>query len=300
MANQVPHQQAQSTAITNGSQQSKAIVKGPQARLNTLKELFERSKGSISAVLPRHLTPERLIKIVTSAASRNPDLLDCTPESVLLAVVQAGTLGLEPNTPLHHCALVPYNNKHTNKKEAQLVPEYKGLCQLAYNSGMVDAIYAHEICEHDKWSVTLGDDKRLHHEPFLLGDRGNVIAFYAVVKMKGGGKDFAIMTKAEVDKIRASSPGANADAWVNHYVEMGKKTAIRRLSKTAPMSVDKNYAKALELADAADTGKPQDYSDVIEVIGVPADPETGEVFQSAPPQPSRTEAARERLEARAQ
>jgi recombination protein RecT len=298
MANQTP------TAIapSNGAGQSQAIVKGPQARLNTLKELFEKAKPNIAAVLPKHLTPERLIKIATSAASRNPELLDCTKESVLLAVVQAGTLGLEPNTPLHQCALVPYKNKHTGKKEAQLVVEYRGLCQLAYNSGEVESIYAHEIRTNDAWDVELGTNKRLFHKPCVTGDRGDVIAFYAVVKFKRGGTDFAFMTKAEVDEIRAQSPGANADAWVKYYVEMGKKSAIRRLSKTTPMSQDKAFAKALEIDERAESGQVQDYSDIVEVIGEVTDPETGEVSPAngAPAPASRTDAARERLQARAQ
>lgn len=289
MANQAPA----NMTTTNGNGQSEAIVKGPQGRLNTLKALFDKAKPNIAAVLPKHLTPERLIKIATSAASRNPELLDCTPESVLLAVVQAGTLGLEPNTPLHHCALVPFKNKHTGKKEAQLVPEYRGLCQLAYNSGEVEAIYAHEIFASDAWDLELGTNKRLFHKPCVTGARGDLLMFYAVVKFKRGGTDFTYMTKEQVDAVRAGSPGANGDAWTNHYVEMGKKTVIRRLSKTTPMSQDKGFAKALELDERAESGQVQDYSDIVEVIGeVSEEPK-------APPEPSRTDAARDRLQARA-
>lgn len=295
MANQAPT--SMTTTNGNGNGQSQAIVKGPQARLNTLKALFDKAKPNIAAVLPKHLTPERLIKIATSAASRNPDLLDCTPESVLLAVVQAGTLGLEPNTPLHHCALVPFKNKHTGKKEAQLVVEYRGLCQLAYNSGDVESIFAHEICANDAWDLELGTNKRLFHKPCVTGDRGDIIMFYAVVKFKRGGTDFAYMTKGQVDAVRAASPGANSDAWVNHYVEMGKKTVIRRMSKTTPMSQDKTFAKALDIDARAESGEGQDYSDIVDVIGEVTD--AGDVPEAKPSETSRTDAARERLTAKA-
>jgi recombination protein RecT len=263
---------AEQTTPNGNGQQSKAMVVGPQARLNTLRGLFDKSKASIAAVLPKHLTPERLIKIATSAASRNPDLLDCTPESVLLAVVQAGTLGLEPNTPLRHCHLVPFNNTRTSKKEAQLIIGYAGLCQLAYQSGEVLSIFGDVIHANDLWDVEKGTNKRLFHKPCVDGkDPGAPIAYYAVVEFKHGGKDFVFMTAAEVNAIRASSQGRDGDGWVKHPEEMGKKTAIRRLSKTMPMSPDKsmNFARGVAIDGRAAKGEAPDYEDVINVLGEP-------------------------------
>lgn len=270
--------------------QSQAIVKGPQLRLNNLKALFEKSKGSIAAVVPKHMTPERLIKIVTSAASRTPDLLDCTQESVLLAVVQAGTLGLEPNTPMHHCALVPYNNRKTGKKEAQLIVEYRGLCQLAYNSGEVLDVYAHEVRENDDFDFEYGTKKVLRHRFDVRKPRGHVIAFYGVVKFKNGGDDFVVMTVDEVNEIREMSPGKDGEAWTKFPVPMGKKTVIRQVLKTAPMSHEKSQAlgRALDHETRIDRG---DSIDVIDVFGENVDTETGEVTEAK----SRTDALKDRV-----
>lgn len=280
----------------NGNGQTQAIVRGPKARLDNLKTMFEKSKTSIAAVLPKHLTPERLIKIVTSAASRTPDLLDCTPESVLLAVVQAGTLGLEPCTPLHHCVLVPFNNKKTGKKEAQLIVEYRGLCQLAYQSGEVSDIYAHEVCEFDDFDFEQGTNKWIRHKYDIRKDRGGVIGFYAVVKFKSG-KDnhFEVMSVADVNRVRDASPNGNNDVWRQHPVEMGKKTAIRKTLKTAPMSVDKSeLARALDHENKSDRGENIDILDVFgeEVV----DPTTGEVTDAPKP---KVDAMKDRLDAKA-
>ena len=284
---------ASAPANGNGNGQSTAIVKGPQARLATLKTLFEKSKGSIAAVLPKHLTPERLIKIATSAASRTPELLDCTPESVLLAVVQAGTLGLEPNTPLHHCALVPLNNKHTKRKEAVLWIEYRGMCQLAYQSGEVTSIYAQTVHEHDDFDFELGTNKWIRHKYDIKKPRGEAVAYYAVVKFKFGEPDFKVLSKSEVEKIRSESMGKDSDAWVKSFDAMGEKSAIRRVLKTAPMSQDKSQSlgKALEIEARNERGVAPDYSDIVDVIGETVDPETGEVTEAA----SRTDAMKTRL-----
>lgn len=283
----------QTKGVANGNGQPAAIVRGPQARLQTLKGLFEKSKGSIAAVLPKHLTPERLIKIATSAASRSPDLLDCTPDSVLLAVVQAGTLGLEPNTPLHHCALVPINNNRTGKKEAALWIEYRGMCQLAYQSGEVTSIYAATVYENDDFDFELGTNKWIRHKFDVRKPRGESVAYYAVVKFKFGEPDFKVLTKSEVEEIRQGSRGKDSDAWVKSFDAMGEKSAIRRVLKTAPMSQDKNQAlgKALEIEARNERGAAPDYSDIVEVIGEVVDPETGEVSEA----PTRTDGMKSRL-----
>lgn len=273
-------EQQKQIQTTNG--QSKAIVTGPQARLNTVKGLLEKSKGSIAAILPKHLTPERLIKLATSAASRNTDLLDCTPESLLLAVVQAGTLGLEPNTPLHHCALVPTKNSRTGKTEANLWIEYRGFAQLAYQSGMVEDIYAETVCENDYFEFDLGTEKVIHHRYDIRKPRGKSIAYYAVVKFKNGGKDFKVLTVHDCEKIRDASPGKGVGPWASHFDAMGEKSAIRRVLKTAPMALDKDalLAKAIDHDSRVERGDKAAYEDIIEVIGEVVNEETGEVTET--------------------
>jgi len=279
---------------TNGANGNQAVMKGPQARLQTIKALFDKSKGSIAAVLPKHLTPERLIKIATSAASRSPELLDCTPESLLLAVVQAGTLGLEPNTPLHHCSLVAVNNNKTGKKEANLWIEYRGFCQLAYQSEDVTSIYAHTVFENDDFDFEYGNKPWIRHRYDVRKDRGESIAYYAVVRFKHGGEDFKVLSKFDVQKIRDASPAPNSPAWVKTFDAMGEKSVIRRVLKTAPMSQDKgaNLARAIDHDSRAERGATAAYDDIVEVMGEVVDNDTGEVFDS---EQSRTEAMKKRI-----
>lgn len=279
----------------NGNGQSTAIVPGPQARLNTLKSLLDKSKGSIAAILPKHLTPERLIKLATSAASRQPDLLECTPESILLAVVQAGTLGLEPSTPLHHCALVAINNGRTGKKEAALWIEYRGLCQLAYQSGEVLDIYAHTVYENDEFDFEYGTKKWIRHKYDIRKPRGAAIAYYAVVKFKTGGDDFVVLSKHEVEEIREASPGKKSEAWIRHFDRMGEKSAIRDVLRCAPMSQDKSQplARALDHDSRFDRGASPYDENVIEALAEVVDPDTGEVISE--PVKSRAESLKDRV-----
>lgn len=280
-----------SNQITTTNGQSDAIVKGPQARMNTLKDLFESRKGAIAALLPKHLTAERLTGIVISAASRTPDLLLCTPQSILLAVMQSGALGLEPNTPLGLAYILPFNNKRTGKKEAQFIPGYRGLIRLAMNSGEIKAVQARVIYERDTYSIVYGTSSELVHSPYIAGDAGAMIGAYAVAELANGSKVFEFMSVSEIDAIRAQSMASGSGPWVSHYGEMAKKTVIRRLAKTLPLSEEK-LARALEHQAIAEAGTGPDYSDVITVEEY--DAETGEIIADDAPK-TRTDALKAKL-----
>lgn len=93
--------------------------------------------------LPSVITPERFTRMVLTALSSTPKLQTCTPQSFLGAMMQAAQLGVEPNTPLGQAYLIPYGNV------CQFQLGYKGLMDLAYRSGEVSSIQAHEVHEND-------------------------------------------------------------------------------------------------------------------------------------------------------
>lgn len=249
---------------TNGN--SKAMVQTKPSPLDTLRGLFEKAKPSIAGVLPKHLTPEKITKLVLSAASRTPDLLECTPHSILLAVMQSAALGLEPNTPTQQAYLIPYWNSKTKKKECQFIPGYRGLITLAVQSGEILSVQARAVYEKDYFEVEYGLDERLVHKP-AMGDRGKLVAVYSVAKFANGSKTFEVMTREEVDVIRANTK-AKFGPWVDHFDEMAKKTVIRRHSKVMPMNPEKTerFTKALEHQGRAEQGIGPDFSDMIDVL----------------------------------
>lgn len=273
--------------------ESKAIVRGPQARLDSIKRALENNKGAIAAVLPQHLTAERLFKLVTTAASRSPDLLDCTPESVVLAVMQASALGLEPNTPLQLAALVPFKNKHKgNRMEAQFIPMYKGLIRLAYQSGEVTKIHARLVHERDSFELIEGVHEDIKHKRYRGSEgRGAIVGAYAVAHMRNGEPLFEFMDLEELEAIRNSSKAKEDGPWVDHRGEMYRKTVLRRLCKFLPLSAE-NLARAMEHQATAESGAPPDYSDIITVLG---ETEEGAPTITGEPPPTRTEAMRDRL-----
>lgn len=70
--------------------------------------------------------------------------------------MQAAQLGVEPNTPLGQAYLIPYRNH--GQLECQFQLGYKGLIDLAYRSGEITSISAHEVCENDDFEYELSLD----------------------------------------------------------------------------------------------------------------------------------------------
>lgn len=221
--------------------------------IKTIRELLLKSKDQIALALPRHLNADRLLRVAMTTIQRTPKLLDCTPKSLLGAVMECAQLGLEPDGILGHAYLIPFKVKGVY--QAQLMIGYKGLISLARRSGQVISISAQVVYERDKFEYQYGLEEKLNHIP-AAGDRGKPIYVYAVAKMRDGGHAFEVLTVNEVEKIRKSSKAADDGPWVTHWEEMARKTAVRRLAKYLPLSVE--FQRAATLDEYVEAGIIQD------------------------------------------
>lgn len=246
--------------MSNATGQRTMVVSAATKQQN-LKELFEKSKGAIAAVLPKHVTADRLMKIALSLTSKDGNLLACNQMSVLRCVVGAASVGLEVGGLLGEAYLVPF------KGECTLIIGYKGLIKLARQSGEIKSIRARVVYKSDEFQVEYGLRETITHKPNLessdLKDE-DIIAVYAVAEFKEGEPQFEVMTRAQVDKIRGRSASANSGPWVTDYAEMAKKTVIRRLSKVMPLSPEKAqaYTQAIAHENASDNGEKSPIIDV--------------------------------------
>ncbi|MBR8312416.1 recombinase RecT [Burkholderia dolosa] len=263
---------ATTTNLAQLKSTSKMVAR--EAGIGSVKQFFESQKGTLAAVLPRHVSPDRMLKIALGALRTTPKLMECTVESLMGAVVQCSQLGLEPNTPLGHAYLIPFEKKKkvggqwvTDKVETQIVIGYKGLIELARRSGQVVSIAAHAVHEHDHFDYAFGLDEKLEHKPSMSA-RGRVIAFYAVAKLVGGGHAFEVMSAEQVNEIRDASQNykfardKEKTVWGQHYEEMGRKTVLRRLFKYLPVSIE--LASAAAIDDVGASGRSQALDTVLD------------------------------------
>lgn len=280
------------TMTANGGQRQ--MVTSSADKQKNLRTLFEANKSAIMAVLPKHVTADRLMKIALSMTSKDAKLLACNPKSLFRSVVECAALGLEPGGTLGEAYLVPF------KDECTLIVGYKGLIKLARQSGEIKSIRARVVYGDDEFQVEYGLRETITHIPKLGADERkdeDIVAVYAIAEYNDGDPQFEVMTKGQVDAIRKRSASASSGPWVTDYAEMAKKTVIRRLSKVLPLSPEKSEAfqKAIAHDNATDAGE---RSQVIDVPFLGDDEESGDA-PILPIKQSRTDSLVGRVEANA-
>ncbi len=230
--------------------QAAQAVDRPEAK-NVL-DLFKDPKirVQLERALPRSLSADRFLRVLLTECRQNTRLLECTPKSFMAAVLDMAQLGLEPG-PLGHAYLVPFRDTRNKTTEVVLILGYRGLMALARRSGDVQSLTAEVVHVNDTLEYELGTNKRLVHKP-MLNDPGPAIAYYAVAQYVGGGFDFKILSKAQVEKYRARSKAKDDGPWQTDYDAMGMKTAMRRLSTFLPLTVE--VAEAIAVDEARELG----------------------------------------------
>ena len=245
-------------------------MRASAAGMGNVKKFFEAGKSSMLAVLPKHVSADRMLSLALGALRANPKLMECTTESLMSAVVVSSQLGLEPNTPLGHAYLIPFENRRAGRTDVQFIPGYRGLIDLARRSGQIVSIASHAVCANDDFEFEYGLDEKLQHKP-SLAERGPIVGFYAVAKLKDGGHAFEVMSVEQVNAIRDKSQGyASAKRfnntnhpWFTYYEEMGRKTVLRRLFKYLPISIE--MANAVRLDEMSDAGQTQHLETALDV-----------------------------------
>lgn len=252
----------QAVAPATAREQSVVAVKKPGTLLDVV-----RSKGfqaQMAMALPKSMTVERLTRIVMTECRKTPALLNCAPESFYGAVLQCAQLGLEPGGALGHCYLLPLGNGKAKdgRPNAQLIIGYRGMIDLARRSGQISSINAYVVHEADEFSYELGLHPDITHKPSALAERGPVTYVYAVAVLKGGGVQFEVMSRAEIEAVRKQSKAGNSGPWCTHWEEMAKKTVIRRLFKYLPVSIE--AVRAVEIDEKSDRGEAVTENDFID------------------------------------
>lgn len=191
-------------------------------------------KLTLSKVLPKHVTPDRMARVAITALTRTPMLADCDQASFFRCLMDLSQWGLEPDGRRAH--LIPFRNNQKGVVECQVIIDYKGLVELCYRSGYVANIHADIVCENDDFEFDRGEV--IKHKINFRQERGAMYAAYAIVTLKDGTKKCEVLSRQEIESVRARSKAGKSGPWVTDYSEMAKKTAFRRVSKWIPLSAE--------------------------------------------------------------
>lgn len=280
-----------------------------------LVDLLPRFQGDFERVLPKHLTPERFVRLAVSAVRANPELAKSTAASFMSCLLQCAQMGLEPNTPLDMAYLIPRKNGKRSQDESRrlgrpvtvidctLQVGYKGYLQLARNANV--HIVAYAVREDDEFEYELGLNPTLRHKPSKAADRYKrpFTHAYAVAKSPDFPDIpvFIVLTREEV--LARKAVGGGGPAWSGVGEErMWQKTAVRALVAWVPKSVEKlQIAAALDdasegarsLASAIDASVSEDMHKHGMEFPVEADADNGAIDTTAEPALTAGEPVRE-------
>ena len=229
-----------------------------------LAEILKAASGRIAEACPEHFTPARLMQLASVLVYKTPKLQQCHPESIITAMIQVGSLGLDLNPSMMEAFLIPRWNKDAGVMEAQFQPGYQGLAKLAVNTGSVNKIVPREVCENDTFEVWQVDgvDHVKHGVNYKL-PRGRETHYYAVATTTTG-PVVEVMTVEQTEEIRSRSQYPDGGPWRDWPGEMRKKTVIKRLCKRLPRSADPHVSEAYQKLQQAIEADDREYESALE------------------------------------
>src|SRR3546814_7005202 len=81
---------------------------------------------------------------------------------------------------------------------------------------------AHAVYENDEFDYLLGDDQRIYHKP-TMGDPGQVVGAYSIVKLKDGTISRDFMPRWRIEKAREQGMAKNSLQWTAFYDERSEE-----------------------------------------------------------------------------
>lgn len=239
---------------TNGNGDTKKeIVPIPQTltgmKTTDINKVFDLYSLQIAQMVPKHLSPERVLKVFATYVRRNPGIAACTTESVMGALMQCAELGFMPSPALQQIYFTPRKNRNNNNRlELEFGLQYQGKLDLMYRSGKISNVRTRVVYEKDDFEVIYGDEEKINHKPTLTGERGNPVGVYCIITLTDGQVFREFMTRDEVYHVRNASDAYRGEKnkpenqrygpWFKHEAEMWRKTVLNRASKYVPKSIE--------------------------------------------------------------
>jgi recombination protein RecT len=184
--------------------------------------------------------------------------LECSPQTLFGSILYFAEIGLPFNTPEGFGYILPFANKGV--VEATPIIGYKGLVEMAYRNPKVKALRIQSVYEKDKFDYEYGTDEFIKHKPVSEGDRGKLVAVYAIAQIDGISPLFVVVHKNELDKIqKLSKSGSSQYSPYNNGTDvfniMQAKVALKLLFKTLPKTDNDALIKVLEMDNKFDYEK---------------------------------------------
>lgn len=199
---------------------------------------------------------QRFISSVVSAVQTNPQLAECTNQSILSAALLGQSLNLPQSPQIGMFYFVPYEDKKKGIKEAQFQISYKGMVQLAMRSGQYKKIHVTPIKQGELISYDPIEDEYVFKPETDPSKREELptIGYYAYFDLVNGLRKALYWSKEQMEahaKRYSASYRNNwsSSIWKTDFDKMAMKTMLRQLiGRFGTMSVEMQTAYTADQA----------------------------------------------------
>lgn len=181
---------------------------------------------------------KRFISSIISATTVNPELKECSKESILSAALLGETLKLSPSPQLGQYYFVPFQSKYG--KVAQFIIGYKGYLQLAIKTGYYKKINVIAIKEGElNYFDPLNEEIQVNIiKDYEAREEAKTIGYYAYLEYMNGFRKALYWSKSQMENHalkystsynRDIQKGTKYSYWSNNFEAMAYKTMLRQL-----------------------------------------------------------------------
>ena len=192
---------------------------------------------------------------ITSVVQNSDLLQKAEVNSIILAAAQAASLDLPINPNLGFAAIIPFNDKKSNRCVATFQIMRDGWVDLCLRTGQFEYIaneivYEGELIEKNRFTDTYVFDESKRKSDKVIG-------YMASFKLVNGYRKTVYMSVEEIKahgKQYSQTYRKGFGLWVDNFHAMALKTTLKMLlKKFAPKSIE-SIAKAIESDQASFEG----------------------------------------------
>lgn len=204
-------------------------------------------RSQLQAMLPKHITVDRMVSTILTAVSNNPKMLDCELKSLWNAAKSAAVLGLEVGVA-GQAYIIPYKNTAT------FVPGWQGLVDLVSRSGR-GTVWTGAVFEGDEFDWALGDSPFVKHRPCGEDNPDLITHVYSIGRVNGAQWPIIeVWPIARIWKHRNQINKVGESHYSYKHPEMyARKVPLLQVLKYMPKSIE--LSTAIEAAHKAEEGR---------------------------------------------
>ena len=167
---------------------------------------------------------------------RNADLRRCTLRSFAAALFDCLAMGIYPDTGRGYFI--------ASGDRAVFLLGYQGMIELASKAGIF--VKAYNVFKGDRFKWVAGGNERIVHLPNIEIRRSEetFLCSYCV-SVVDGHATFDVMLKNEIDAVRDRAGELNT-VWATDYLEMARKTVVRRAAKFWPIRFESGAVRPFD------------------------------------------------------